>query len=191
MKLQSDLIPHEKFHKGIWLKTNKCPWFFFYETPRKYNLPSDYKFYQTVDDDLKTLVKFLHSKNIPTTPSCSGHVQDEKHYGKIFDSLNNTTQDIKSQGINLSNPESGRKFFYKNPKYSLPFSREEFIDELKDYQKKGVLGFVDKVGLYEKLSNKIPVINDEGITLVLTKGKDSDTISKNWKAIERIIRNSI
>jgi len=36
MRLSADLIPHEDFHKGYWLKENKCPWFFFYETPREY-----------------------------------------------------------------------------------------------------------------------------------------------------------
>ena len=191
MKLKSDLISHENFHQGIWLKSNGCPWYFFYETPRKYQIPSNDKFYKTLDDDLKNLVKFLHSKNIPTTPSCSGHIHSDNHYGRIYDSLKNTVGSIKSEGINLENTETGRKYFYKNPKYSLPYSRGEFIEELRDYQKIGVLGFVDKFGLHEKLSKKIPTKNDRGVTLIITRGKDSDTISENWKVIEKIIRNLI
>ena len=87
MILNSDFIPHENFHKGFWLKTEKCQWFFFYESPREFNLPNNKNFYNTLDEDLKDIVIGLHSKNIPTTPSCSGHIKNDDHYEKIFKTI--------------------------------------------------------------------------------------------------------
>jgi hypothetical protein len=34
------------------------------------------------------------------------------------------------------------RFFYKNPKFSLPFLREEFLEKINEYQKWGVIGLV-------------------------------------------------
>jgi len=142
MKLQSDLIPHEKFHKGFWLKTEQCPWFFFYEAPREYKIPKNKNFYSTLDDDLKNLVIHLHSK----------------------------------------------KFFYHNPTYKLPLKKNDFLEELRKYQRKGVLGFVDNQNLYHKLKHEIPVDRYDDVTLIMTEGKTQNQISRNWKNIEKIIK---
>ena len=188
MKLRSDLIPHEDFHKGFWLKTKKCPWFFFYESPREYSIPNVKNFYNTLDDDLKGLVTYLHSKNIPTTPSCSGHIENDDHYDEIYNSLINTKDKIRNDGIELFNPETNRKFYYQNENYKLPIGRMNFLEQLRDYQKKGVLGFVDKGNLYHKLKREIPVEKSDNVTLILTEGKTPKQISKNWKNIERLIK---
>jgi hypothetical protein len=191
MKLRADLIPHKDFHKGFWLNNQNCPWFFFYEAPRQYFIPKNKNFYQTLDDDLKSLVEFLHSKNIPTTPSCSGHIKKDQYYADVYDSLSNMTNKIKEDGIVLVNPESNRKFFYRNPKYTLPLKKKEFIEDLRDYQKKGVLGFVDDLNISEKLSDYLPTKKDNGITLILTKANDEKGIRNNWKTIEKILKRVI
>lgn len=188
MKLSADLIPHEDFHKGYWLKTNECPWFFFYEMPREFTIPKNKSFYKTLDDDLAEIVKFFHSKKIPTTPSCSGHVKDDEHYDQIYKSLVNTSEDIKKGGIELVNPETNKKFYYHNPNYKLPISNDKFVEGLRDYQKKGVLGFVDNSNLYEKLKKEFPVEKSENITLIMTEGKTPKQISRKWKNIERVIK---
>ena len=191
MKLRVDLIPHKDFHKGFWLNNQECPWFFFYESPRQFTIPKNKNFYQTLDDDLKSIVEFLHSKNIPTTPSCSGHIKKDKYYADVYDSLSNMTDKIKHEGVILVNPESDRKFFYQNQKYNLPLRKQEFIEDLRDYQKKGVLGFVDDFGVNEKLSKYLPTKNDNGITLLFTKGNDEKGIRNNWKIIEKILEKVI
>jgi hypothetical protein len=188
MRLSADLIPHEDFHKGYWLKENKCPWFFFYETPREYSIPKNKKFYSTLDDDLKDLVQFFHSKNIPTTPSCSGHIHDDEHYHKIYSSLMDTANNIKTGGVELVNPETNKKFYYQNPKYKLPISNDSFVEQLRDYQKKGVLGFVDDFKFYDKLKKEIPVEKSGNITLIKTEGKTPKQISRNWKNIGKVIK---
>lgn len=189
MKLRADLIPHEDFHKGYWLKTNNCPWFFFYEMPREYSIPKNKSFYKTLDEDLKELVNFFHSKNIPTTPSCSGHIEDDEHYKKIYKSLLDTSRDIKTGGIELVNPETNKKFYYQNPKYNLKITNDGFVNDLRDYQKKGVLGFVDNSNFYDKLKREIPVEKSGNITLIMTEGKTPKHISRNWKNIGKLIKN--
>lgn len=191
MILQSDLIPHEKFHKGFWLKTNQCPWFFFYETPREFSIPKNKNFYLTLDDDLKNLVKYFHSKKIPTTPSCSGHIENDNHYSNIYDSLLETSDEIRKGGIELVNPESNRKFYYHNPKYKIPMKKNDFVEGLRKYQKKGVLGFVDNDNLYDKLKYKIPVEKSDNITLIVTEGKTKGQINRNWKKIESLVKGLI
>lgn len=190
-KLNPNLIPHENFHKGYWLKNEYCPWFFFFESERDYTLPDNKKFYTTLDEDLKNLVFLFHSKKIPTTPSCSGHVKKVDDYINIFSSLVDTKNQIKYEGIELVNPETNKRFFYKNRNYSLPFSRDEFISQLMNYQKKGVLGFVDDGKIYEKLQRNFPSIKDDGITLVLTEGRTTKEIKKNWSDIEKFFRKII
>lgn len=191
MKLNPDFIPHDKFHKGYWLKSPKCDWFFFMGKPRKYEIPSSDNFYSTLDEGLKDLVKYLHEKGIPTTPSCTGHIQNEKKYLEIFDSLSNISKIIKDKGITLSNPETSKKIFYKNPKFSLPFSRDEFLEKINEYQKWGVLGMVNKNDLYEKLKDVLPVNKVDNLVLILTKGDNQEKINKNWSEITKKIKKTI
>jgi len=136
MILNSDFIPHENFHKGFWLKTEKCPWFFFYESPRDFKLNK-----------------------------------------------------IRKDGIELINPETDRRFFYKNQNYKLPYTKDDFLKKLRKYQTKGVLGMVDEGNIYEKLKGKVPVKKNDGVTLILTEGKTPKEITRKWKEIEKILKD--
>lgn len=188
MKLNANLIPHKDFHKGYWLKTNQCPWFFFYESPREFKIPNNKEFYKTLDEDLKESVIHLHSLGIPTTPSCSGHVKDDRHYDEIYNTLENTQNRIKESGVDLINPETNKKFFYQNPKYNLPMEREDFVNKIRKYQKRGVLGFVDDGEIYEMLNYELPLERSGDVTMILTEGKTKGQIKRNWKNIEKIIK---
>lgn len=191
MKLRSDFVHHKDFHKGLWLKNHNCPWFFFYQTPREYNIPNNKEFYSTVDPNLLNIVKLLHKKGIPTTPSCSGHIKNPRDYEEIYDSLGLVEKTIKDRGLILSNLETKRKFYYKNPKFSLPYSRNEFLEKINLYQRKGVLGFVDNLGLYENMMNEIPISRDKNIVLIFTVGDSEDKIHNTWKNIYKLISNLV
>lgn len=191
MKLSVDLIPHKKFHKGLWLQSDVSPWYFFYETPREYSLPTSNKFYKTVDKDLLDIVKLFHAKGIPTTPSCSGHIMSKQHYSDLYDTIVSAKNNIQTDGIKLKNPETNRRFFYKNKNYTLPWNKEGFLNNMEDYQKKGVIGFVDSINLYDKIKNTIPSIHDEGVTMVFSKGNTKNDINKNWTSIGKLIKKHI
>jgi hypothetical protein len=191
MKLNPDFIPHDEFHKGFWLKTPRCDWFFFLNQPRKFEIPTSSKFYTTLDDGLKDLVQLLHKNKIPTTPSCTGHIQNKDKHIDIFDSINGLKDKVKKDGVIMFNPETSGKFFYKNPKFSLPFSRNEFLERINEYEKWGVLGIVDNQDLFEKIQKEIPVNKLDDILLIFTKGDTQKKIDKNWSEITKIFKDKI
>lgn len=190
MKLNPDFIPHVNFHEGIWLQNRKCPWFFFHETNRKFEIPKNREFYRTLDKSLKNLVTYLHSEGIPTTPSCSGHIKTTKENRELYNSLKNLLPNLKN-GLILLNPETNRKFYYENGKFRLPWENEEFMEKIQDYQKKGVLGFVDNKRIYEKLKEDFNVIKKGNITLILTEENTEDRIENTWNKITQKIKQLI
>lgn len=191
MKLDVNLIPHKDFHKGFWLQTKESPWYFFYQKPREYFLPKDNSFYQTVDDALLPIVKLLHKNNIPTTPSCSGHMMLKKHYANLYNSIEDVKEYIKGDGIILQNPETSRKFFYQNKNYNLPWQQEEFVELMDDYQKKGVIGFVDKDNVYESIKNKLKSRKEGPVTLIFSKSETPRGINKNWQYVYEILKSNL
>jgi len=189
MKLITDLIPHEKFHKGIWLSNEKVPWYFFIEIDRKYELPKNKDFYGSVDLQLLPIVKMLHKHKIPTTPSCAGHFEDEDYYSDIYDMLDEFGKNFK-KGVILQDDEDNRKFSYKNENYKLPWDKDEFIDKIVKYQKNGAIGFYDKDGeIYKNLEdNNTKKIKDGDITIVKIKSKNFNDMEDKWKNIHNQIK---
>lgn len=191
MKLNVDLIPHRDFHKGFWLQTQKSPWYLFYQKPRKYFLPKDKSFYKTVDESLLPIVKLLHSKNIPTTPSCSGHIMSPKHYFDLYDTIESTIDFIQGDGVVLHNSETGKNFYYKNKNYILPWHKEEFVDLMDGYQKKGVIGFVDKYNVYDDIKDDLRSKRDGPITLIFSKSNTPNGIGRSWDQIYKILKSNL
>jgi hypothetical protein len=169
-QLSPELIPHSEFHTGIWLQpTEKNNWYYF---SRKLNLNriENKQFLSTVDAPLKELVSFLHSKNIRTTPSCSGHHNSERDLQNIYYSLENDRDEIVDYGLPLLEVESGERFFYRNMNYDLPWSKVEFVKQLREYQEKGVLGM--RLDLEDPSQERILNLNIDGVSTGL---KDSIT----------------
>ena len=191
MKLNVDLIPHKDFHKGFWLQTNISPWYFFYEKPRKYFLPEENSFYKTVDEDLLPIVKLLHKYGIPTTPSCSGHIMPKNHYADLYETINDVVYYIKDSGVVLKNPETENKFFYQNKNYNLPWGKEEFVYLMDDYQKKGVIGFVDEHNISDLIKDDLVVRVDGPITLIFSKSQTPKGISNNWRYVYEVLKSNL
>lgn len=188
MKLNVDLIPQEDFHKGFWLQSNISPWYFFYEKPRTYFLPEENSFYKTVDKDLLPIVKLLHGYNIPTTPSCSGHIMSKNHYVDLYKTIDEVKNHITKNGVVLKNPETERKFFYQNKNYNLPWEEEEFVDLMDNYQKRGVIGFMDEHNIHDLIADDLVVKKDGPITLIFSKSQTPKGISSNWRYVYEILK---
>lgn len=189
MKLITDLIPHEKFHKGIWLSNEMVPWYFFVQTNRDFTIPKDEDFYGSVDSQLLPIVKLLHKNEIPTTPSCAGHFEGEDYYSEIYDLLKNFSQNIK-KGVILYNDENDKKFLYKNKNYKLPWKKDEFLNEIIKYQKNGVIGFKDENGtIYKNIEeDNFKKIKDKEITLITVNSDDMGEMEYKWKNIYKQIK---
>src|SRR5687767_137326 len=91
-------IPHELFHKGIWLLSLKRPlWYYFMERHTEHTIRYRH-FFESIDQPLKELVNFLHSRGVPTTPSCAGHHKSALNFHKTFDALESDCEEIRTAG---------------------------------------------------------------------------------------------
>lgn len=190
-KLNPDFIPHQDFHKGYWLNINEpSPWYYFFKTDRDYSIPNNHNFYRSLDKDLLKITKLLHANNIPTTPSCSGHFSAPEYYVNIFNRLKQNEGIIKTKGVILNNKETGKKYFYRNPRYILPWNQDEFVDRSLNYQTKGVIGITDlNKNLYSYIENLYDCMHDRGITLVFENSTNSKDKYQNWNELYKRVSN--
>lgn len=190
--ISPDFTPHEEFHKHRWLLPSEGTWYYKLKDLRPCAIPKNRGFAQTLDPELKDLVGFLHSKKIPTTPSCSGHFSSDEKWAEVFDSLQDQASIIRANGLDMSDPEDGQKFNLKNPDYQLPWTKNAFVERAKEHAKLGVLGIYDPGNFIAKkiTSNKIPnsqVIKDGPITLFLTSPKTPQELKECWSSLGSII----
>lgn len=193
MKISPELIPHDQFYKGIWLLSVKRPeWYYFMELENKNEITNGH-FMETVDEPLKELVSFLHSIGIKTTPSCAGHHKSEKNFKKIYDALEKDKDEIKKEGLQLKDIQSGEIYIYKNKTYDLPWNKKQFLSKVSKYQGNGVIGIrLDGDEKIEFLKLSIPgvkIVEEKGIVFIYTDEKTTEEINGKWKIITREIKN--
>jgi len=197
MNITPELIPHSEFHTGIWLQNIENPgWYYFLKQKNK-NTISNSSFLDSVDEPLKKLVGYLHNKNIKTTPSCAGHLFPKQHLGRLFDTLKSDRDLICGPGIVLVDNQTGKRFNYKNRNYSLPWSKQIFIEKLYNYQQKGILGIrtggrkkIEQEILNLKL-NSVSVYKRDSIVFISCDYKKENPGHIIWDDITREIINIV
>ena len=84
----------------------------------------------------------MHSKGVPTGPSCSGHDIDKRGFDDIYTSLVRDSEEIQTIGVLLRDPEDGKDYVARDEDYRLPWgSFEEFLAEAREHQPVGWLSF--------------------------------------------------
>lgn len=182
--LTAELIPHKDFHKGIWLKGEK--WYYFSPKERDFKIPTTIDFHKTLDKDIIPIIDFLYSKGIATTPSCSGHFYNIENYKNIYQSLEKECLLIKNEGISLIDPETNKDYFFKDKNYELPWTLDEFINKVMNYQHKGVIGFIDENNqLFDKLKliTEIETFKDGELTILIVSPNNKIERQKIWNKI--------
>lgn len=184
-KINPDLIPQKDFHKGYWLNIDEPnPWYYFFPAQRSFRIPSNKRFYQTLDDSLVKPVKLLHSKGIPTTPSCSGHFFGGDYYFEIYKNLTADSEKIVNEGIILQDSETGTEYFYRNPTFKLPWDYSSFVERSLVYQITGVLGFIDlERTLYKLLKFEFETDHNNGITLIFERSDNQEEKNLRWNEL--------
>ena len=160
---RTDLVPHIDFHKGYWFKSNLSDWYYFKEQERPYNIPEFFN-YSLLDKDLLSLVIFLHKKNIPTTPSCSGHFLSEDYFTDLFQKIKIEEHLIRSVGLELKNIETQETIKFKDEKYTFVYPQRSFIKLAQPYSKQGILGVLGDFSYINSINN-LNVLKDGDITL--------------------------
>src|ERR1051325_9242489 len=135
-----EIIPHEDFHRVSWLCACKNPSWYYYAKREHGNAYTNKFFLSSVDEPLKEFVRFLHRKNIFTTPSCSGHHKSVKEFERIYAALKEDKKKINKKGLCLKDIETGKRFLFRNEKYHLPWTQNEFILKIMQQQEKGIIG---------------------------------------------------
>ena len=190
--ISPDFTPHEEFHKHRWLLPSGGNWYYKLKDLRPCTIPKNPEFTNTLDSELKSLVSFLHSKRIPTTPSCAGHFRPDEEWSEVFDSLQKQESVIKTEGLHMQDPEDGRKFTLRNSDYQLPWTKDAFVERAKEHAKFGVLGIYDPGNFIAKkiTSSNIPnsqVTKDGPITLFLTSPKTPQQLQECWTGLASIL----
>jgi hypothetical protein len=193
LKLYPDLIPHNFFHKGIWLNTPNFDWYYFIQRDRGFSVPKNDGFNKTLDPFIIPVVSHLHKSGIPTTPSCSGHFHNGTKYIKVYNGLIDNQKIINTQGVEMTDSETGQRYYYKNKNYKLPWKRDEFVDKVLDYQRKGVLGLYDpRSYFYDNLEvDNFETIKDQDITLYIGDFMNEKECKNSWKGFNQKIREII
>lgn len=198
MKISPNFIPHEMFHKGYWLNPVKDnSWYYFQPSKRGFSVDLPKEFYSTLDDKFKDIVPYLHQKGIPTTPSCTGHFKKDSVFKNVYKNLENHRSEINSNGLLLQNPETGEFLKYYDPRYDLPWEKDQFIEKCRDYQKKGCLGLsVDDYYLQNELTDMDFNTNtywddNTNCFLIITNPETEEEMNDTWGSIINQIKKII
>lgn len=194
MKITPEIIQHNQFHKGVWFLPLERPFWYYFMRKKNENRIRSRSFLRSVDEPIRDLVRFLHSKGFRTTPSCSGHFRSEKEYEKIFNSLEKDERDIKGYGLKLNEIESGKTLVYKEKDYSLPFNRSDFVKNVNHIQQNGVLGI--RFGNNQRIKKRVLQLKIEGVKIVdgddivciHTSENNSISNERTWKKITSEIK---
>src|ERR1051326_7200276 len=186
MEISPALIPHSEFHHYSWLHSVQQPGWDYSSTAHTTNIISNKNFMGSVDPPLKELVNLLHKAGIKTTPSCSGHHKSPSQLTAIFKQLQKDETEIRMDGLPLLNVETAAEYLFKDADYRLPWSEQEFINEVMDYQRTGIIGlrFTGTV-MKEKLLNAsmpcISVYEKDGIVFLSTTAGNEKETALRWK----------
>ena len=193
-KISPGFVPHEQFHRYKWLspKSSKDKWYYRIPSMGIYQIPENPEFYDTLDGELAEAVKTLHERGIPTTPSCAGHFNDKEVYEDLWVGLNETCSCIRDQGVELVNPEDEKEYFYRNPRFQMPFEKTHFVNQSLDHGRKGVLGMFDPNDKYYNKLQKanIPAsqtLKDGTITIFLTSPNNLAQLKECWDSFTKTI----
>ena len=176
----SSLTPHRDFYKGYWFRSTNSNWYFFYECPKEFMISTSDEFYKTLDYELVDIVKLLHSKNIATTPSCSGHSFNTDYYSALYNTIQKEYSHIRSTGLQLTNVENLEQTNYLDSNFYFPYSKEKFVDIMLVYGKVGILGL---------LGNFSYIKGIEGLEIEFDGIVTNFTVSKNNQYIWRHLYN--
>jgi hypothetical protein len=195
MKITPELIPHAEFHTGSWLLSVDRPEWYYFRKKRNKHVVESKDFLKSVDKPLRRLVKWLHARGISTTPSCSGHHIRERVLEQVYDALERDAEEIRNGGLQVKDIETEEIQTYRNMRYTLPWTREEFIEQVGTYQQKGVLGL--RLGNHKKAKEALCRLNIAGakivqegpIVFIFTSGEDtSGDNTKVWRRVTRAVK---
>jgi hypothetical protein len=197
MRITPELVPHRDFHRGRWLSRVHHPAWYYFVKERKARTPhvvQDPSFMASVDPPLREIVRFLHGHGIGTTPSCSGHDLPDEELEAIHASLSRDRKAIRNNGLELLDVETGEHHVFRNAHYRLPWSADEFVQRMRAYQQRGVLGM--QLSARTATGRRILHLQVKGLRVeaqddmlfLFTAERDEAGIERTWARITQAVK---
>lgn len=194
------LVKPEQFGAKRWWRPDRPGEAWFYHTPAPHRPPSYMKDYTTVDPQIRRLVMWLHSRGMPTFPSCSGHFHKKKWAEKCYEALQRDAERIRYGGLDMIDVENGTRVTCTDPYWSLPWGNwENFYWELNDQDANGYLCFavprtsvifqyLGQLRALPGVSAEVGMIANRICLAVRVRTADPVSQANAWHSVERFLR---
>lgn len=160
----------------------------------------------TVDPNLKNLVRFFHTRGIQTGASCQGHEETIFDVSERYIALQDDAEQIRNEGLVVTDLESGEEFIWQDSEYEIPFdSFDDAIEEFTHHSIKGALTIYLSDSDIETLLEIEPEINDIGITvqhigdlddgryeyMLFAESQSEDEQADKWKSLTTFLLKTL
>ena len=170
--LSPNLIPHEIFHRCDWWKISGCDWWWWSKREDPNLRIGEI---QHVDRELLSLIGFLWSNRIHTTPSCSGHF----HINERKESIHSSILKSIRRDPSIARSEEGDLY-----DFSLEYPDDDWLNQIDTYQRKGVLGW-KALDWHDEVQWPGNLISDNDIRILIVESSDV------WNEVENIWRKNL
>ena len=200
MSFSVDFAGPEQFSHKRWWRPSRPGAAWFYHTPAPARPPSYLKDYTTVDPQIRRLVMWLHSKGMPTLPSCAGHWPDKKWARRCYEALLADAHTIRYGGVYMIDVETGQRALLQDPYWELPWGEwTHFYSDMKEYDGQGYLCFAvpaaSLIWRYLPELQELPGVyarplQHRGILCLEVRVRTADVISQGngWHSVEHFLR---
>jgi hypothetical protein len=142
MSFSVDFVEPAHFGEKRWWRPARTGSAWFYHTPAPARPPSFLRDYSTVDPQIRRLVMWLHSRGLPTLPSCSGHWPKKKWASRCYDELAQDAEKIRYGGEYMIDVETGVRALHQDPYWELPWGDwAHFLSDMREHDGHGYLCF--------------------------------------------------
>ena len=200
MKFSATFVPPEQFANKRWWRPARTGAAWFYHTGAPTRPPSYMKDYTTIDPQIRRLVMWLHSRGMPTLPSCSGHWHKKSWAERCFEALQADTASIRYEGLDMIDVENGVKVICRDPYWNLPWGTwENFYWEVKEQDGNGYLCFaVPRTSLIFQYIDQLKSLPGVHARVIMhanrlcleTRVRTADPVSQGnaWHSVEVFLR---
>lgn len=194
MDMRIDPISVDKLKNYDWYYSVDHNDWYYYKDRKSTNI-NDHNLDNTLDPNIKKILKMLLGLDFVTLPSCEGHNRDKKFIDGAWNNLQSDAKKISSVGLWLYNCENNDRVFLYDPNWKIPFSYKEF--EKICSGEKEVVGYVgfkcedkdlfNSIRKHLSSHSNIRVSYKDGAIEIYNTAKDSEIRNNNWKTIKKVL----
>lgn len=200
MSFSIEFVAPDQFSHKRWWRPSRPGAAWFYHTPAPSRPPAYLQDYSTVDPQIRRLVMWLHSKGMPTLPTCAGHWPEKKWARRCFEALLADANLIRYGGLYMVDVENGVRALHQDPYWELPWGDwTHFHADMKEHDGDGYVAFALNPGhvIWRYLPDLqgLPGVyarplQHRGIPCLEIRVRTADSLSQAnaWHSVESFLR---